>query len=326
MSSGSEPGQELEQLKARLAEAEAQARAAEERARRAEEAAARLSAEVTRNQRFEELIGYAPVVLWESWFQTDPDSQRIGFVSDYILTLSGYTKEEWLSSGNFWTDLIHPEDRERVVAESNANIAAGAGTLEYRWVRKDGKIIWGLTRMIAIRDDEGRPIGVRGVTVDINERKVAEAEREAVREQLLRAQTQAALSTPLIPITDRVMVMPLIGDIDAARAERALGVLLEGLGRAQASVVILDITGVPRVDASVAAALLRAARAAELLGAEVVLTGIRPEVAQTLVEIGADFGRVVTRGNLQGGVAYAMRRAPAEQRAAFDRGAAGRRG
>lgn len=313
MSSEQDARRELEQLRARLAQAEEQARAAEERARRAEEEAARLQSEANRIQRFEELIGYAPVVLWESWFQSDQDHQRIGFVSDYILALSGYTKEEWLARENFWSDLAHPDDRERIIAESYANVAAGMGTLEYRWVRKDGKVIWALTQMSTICDETGKPVGVRGVTLDIDARKRAEREREdaLAREEFLRAQALALaeLSTPLIPITDRVMVMPLIGDIDAARAERAIGVLLDGLGRAQASMVILDITGVPRVDASIAAALLRAARAVGLLGAEVVLTGISPEVARTLVEIGADFGSIVTRGNLQSGVAYAMQRA-----------------
>lgn len=115
MSSEQEARQELTQLRARLAQVEEQARAAEERARRAEEAAAGLRSEANRVQRFEELIGYMPVILWESWFQTSEDHQRVGFVSDYILTLSGYTREEWLSSDSFWTDLIHPDDRERII-------------------------------------------------------------------------------------------------------------------------------------------------------------------------------------------------------------------
>jgi anti-anti-sigma regulatory factor len=72
--------------------------------------------------------------------------------------------------------------------------------------------------------------------------------------------------------------------------------------------VILDITGVPGVDAQVADALVRSARAAKLLGAEVILTGIQPEIARTLVELGVDLGGIVSLGTLQGGVAHALRR------------------
>lgn len=300
-------GGDVQQLRAALAAVEA-------RAERAEAEVARLRVEELRVQRFEDLIGYMPVVVWESWFQQDPSRQRIGYVSDYILPLTGYTREEWHTQ-NLWSELIHPEDRPRVMAEWREHMAAGTGTLEYRWVRRDGQVIWAITRMSVIKDETGKPAGVRGITMDVTEQKLAEAARgEALaREEALRGREAALaeLSTPLIPITDRVMVMPLVGSIDGGRAQRALEVLLEGLSRSQASLVILDITGVPQVDASVAAALVRAARAAELLGAGVVLTGIRPDVARLLVELGADLGRVVTKGNLQSGVAYAMARAGA---------------
>lgn len=303
MPSDHELQKEIDGLKARLL-------AAEERAQRAENEAISLQREITRARHFEELVGYAPVVLWESWFIPHSEEQRLNFVSDYIKTFTGYTKEEWLAGQTFWANLIYPADRERILAECNAIIAAGSGTLEYRWVRKDGSIVWGITQMITIFNEARQPVGIRGVTMDIDMRKQAEAEREKAlaREASLDAQAQALteLSTPVIPISDQVLIMPLIGTMDARRAERAITVLLSSLSHAKASVVILDITGVPQVDAGVADALVRAARAVELLGAEVVLTGISPTVAQMLVEIGTDLGRVVTQGTLQGGVAYAM--------------------
>jgi len=150
-------------------------------------------------------------------------------------------------------------------------------------------------------------IGV--VFENVTERKRAEQmlEQNKLQEEQLQAQAAALaeLSTPLIPISDQVMVMPLIGAIDSRRAQQVIETLLQGISASGASVVILDITGVPVVDTQVANALLQAAQSVRLLGARVVLTGIRPEVAQTLVGLGADLGTITTRSSLQNGIAYA---------------------
>jgi rsbT co-antagonist protein RsbR len=147
---------------------------------------------------------------------------------------------------------------------------------------------------------------------DITERKQAEeARRQALaQEETIRVQqaTLAELSTPLIPLNEAVMVMPLIGAVDSARAQQVLETLLQGIASSGAQVAILDITGVAVVDTQVANALIRAAQAVKLLGAQVVLTGIRPEVAQTLVGLGADLSGIVTRSSLQSGIAYATAR------------------
>jgi rsbT co-antagonist protein RsbR len=103
-----------------------------------------------------------------------------------------------------------------------------------------------------------------------------------------------------------VVVMPLIGALDSARAQQVIETLLEGVAARRARVAILDITGVAVVDSQVANGLLRAAQAVRLLGASVVLTGIKPEVAQTLVNLGADLRGIVTRGSLQSGIAFAL--------------------
>jgi rsbT co-antagonist protein RsbR len=148
-----------------------------------------------------------------------------------------------------------------------------------------------------------------GIVRDISERKRAEAEQQRLQEEIIRAQATALmeLSTPLIPLSNQVMVMPLIGTLDSRRAQQVLDTLLNGIALSQATVAILDITGVPVVDTQVANGLLRAAQAVKLLGAQVVLTGIRPEVAQTLVELGADLSAITTRGSLQSGIAYALK-------------------
>jgi rsbT co-antagonist protein RsbR len=117
------------------------------------------------------------------------------------------------------------------------------------------------------------------------------------------------LSTPLIPISDTVMVMPLIGAISTSRATQITEAALEAVSRQGTQVLIIDITGVAVVDTSVVNHLLQMAKATQLLGAVVVLVGISPEVAQTIVQLGMDLSRIVTRSTLQAGIEYAARKA-----------------
>jgi rsbT co-antagonist protein RsbR len=160
-------------------------------------------------------------------------------------------------------------------------------------------------------NDRGEMIGIGGISSDISPMKQAERDRAALQERVIEGQRAALreLSTPLIPIADDVVVMPLIGTIDSQRAQQLMEVLLGGVSAHRAATVIVDVTGVSVVDTHVAGAIVRASRAVRLLGAEVVLTGIRPEVATTLAGMGAELGGVVTRGTLQSGISYAMGRA-----------------
>jgi anti-anti-sigma regulatory factor len=149
-------------------------------------------------------------------------------------------------------------------------------------------------------EDAGTIIDAMAVGVNMLSEDLAAATRT-------QAAALAELSTPLIPISEAVMVMPLIGSVDARRAQQVLETLLEGIGRTGADVAILDITGVPVVDTMVANGLIQAAQAARLLGATVMLTGIRPEVAQTLVGLGVDLRGIVTHSTLQSGIAAVLR-------------------
>ncbi len=123
------------------------------------------------------------------------------------------------------------------------------------------------------------------------------------------------LSTPLIPLSREVVLMPLIGTLDRDRAAQVLDVLSHGVVARGARVAVLDITGVSHVDTHVAAALVQAAQVVRLLGAEVVLTGIRAGVSQSLVGLGIDLGGVATRRTLQSGIDHArellLRQSPA---------------
>ncbi len=147
-------------------------------------------------------------------------------------------------------------------------------------------------------------VGVYLIAKDVTERQEAET--------LLRASEEryrgmlAELSTPLIPITNDVLVMPLVGGLDERRIEQMQMTLLHSLAARRARWVILDLTGVPLVDTEVAGALIRAAQAARLLGAGVILTGIRAALAQTLTMLNINMDSIVTQGSLQEGITYAL--------------------
>jgi rsbT co-antagonist protein RsbR len=114
------------------------------------------------------------------------------------------------------------------------------------------------------------------------------------------------LSAPIIPLAHDIIVMPLVGSIDQARAEQVMAALLTGVEARRATTAILDVTGIPAMDADAAGALLRAAQAVALIGARAVITGVRPEIARTLVGLGVDLGAVVTRSTVREGVEFAM--------------------
>jgi rsbT co-antagonist protein RsbR len=116
------------------------------------------------------------------------------------------------------------------------------------------------------------------------------------------------LSSPVLPISQGILAMPLIGVIDTQRAALMTQTLLAAIERHRATIVILDVTGVPIIDTQVARVLLQAAEAAKLLGAGTILTGIRPELAQTIVGLGVDLSNVATQANLQIGITYAFQR------------------
>jgi DNA-binding response OmpR family regulator/anti-anti-sigma regulatory factor len=163
---------------------------------------------------------------------------------------------------------------------------------------------------VALQTEELRRTNER-LRLEFGERERAEKARTELQEEVIRAQDArlAELSTPVIPITDQIMVMPLIGTIDASRAQQALDAALNGVQANRANVVIIDVTGVTVIDSAVASTLMSTAAALRLLGAKAVITGIRAELAQTLVALGIDLSAVVTKGTLKSGIDYALRRA-----------------
>ncbi len=265
------------------------------------ERALRISEERTRS-----ITMRMPIAVFES----DAEGHTL-FANDHWAVVAGVPTSEALGEG--WIRALHPDDKSHVLAGWSEIIETGEQKrpIEFRFCLPDGSLRWLSARIVAIRNAEGTVAGFIGTLTDICDRKQAEQllRETMTQKEIIEAQRHrlADMSTPLIPITDRILTMPLVGALDPERAEQILMTLLEGVSRTGAAVAILDITGVAVVDTQVASALLRAAQAVRLLGAEVILSGIRAEVAQTLVGLGAELGSITTTSSLKTAIERAMK-------------------
>jgi PAS domain S-box-containing protein len=146
---------------------------------KAEAEEARLQAELRQQtERVATIVATVPGVVFEAWGQ--PGESKADFVSEYVEPMLGYSVSEWLSTPRFWLSVVHPDDRDRVASEAAFQFHDSKnGEIEFRWVGKDGRIVWVRAHTMTIRDDDGNPLGVRGVVTDITERTRAE---EALRD------------------------------------------------------------------------------------------------------------------------------------------------
>ncbi|MBV9959197.1 MAG: PAS domain S-box protein [Acidobacteria bacterium] len=163
--------------------------------KRAEEERARLSAEIEKQRkRLDNIIASVPGVVWEAWGEPDDAAQHIDFVSDYVQTMLGYSVREWLSTPNFWLSIVHEDDKERAAREAAAKFALGYGTSQFRWLKSDGSVLWVEAHSVTIYNDEGQPVGMRGVTLDISQRKLVEEKQAELLAREHEARTEAELA------------------------------------------------------------------------------------------------------------------------------------
>ncbi|NJP05467.1 MAG: PAS domain S-box protein [Chloroflexaceae bacterium] len=236
------------------------------------------------------------------WFDSEG---RLILVNDMICRHLGYSRDELLTMS---IPDIDPNITREIWAEQwNQFRQTGSFIAEALHRRRDGTV-FPIEVSATYLELQGKELAISFVR-DITDRRQVEAERAALQQQVIDAQRHALreLSTPFIPITDEIVIMPLIGTIDSQRAQQLMEVLLEGVAQYQAELVILDITGVQMVDTQVAQALMQAAQAVRLLGAQVMMTGIQPQLAQTLVHLGVDLSSMQTRSSLQSGIAAALK-------------------
>lgn len=239
------------------------------------------------------------------------------YTSPKLASIVGATPDELKASGLPLT-LADREDRgvlEAFLSELEAEGKRGADTgvqRTFRALRRDGEVIY--IDIFGSKVSYGGEPAVIGVVLDVTDIRRAEEERARLQEEMMRIQeaVMVELSTPLIPISDDVLVMPLIGTVDDKRAQHVMERLLHGVSTTRAKAVIIDVTGMPSVKPETASSLVRCAQAVGLLGAKALLTGVRADVAQTLVTMGVDLSGIVTLSTLKVGIAYATGRAIAK--------------
>lgn len=143
-------------------------------------------------KRVEDIVAHVPGVVWEAWGEPVADTQRIDFVSNYVEKMLGYSVEEWLSTPNFWRTIVHEEDREAAGQEAARSFASGKGGVNrFRWITKDGREVWVESKSVVVCDEMGKPVAMRGVTMDITDTIKAQEERTKLLESEREARSQS---------------------------------------------------------------------------------------------------------------------------------------
>jgi rsbT co-antagonist protein RsbR len=158
-------------------------------------------------------------------------------------------------------------------------------------------------------EEQASELWTAGMLLDQLGLFTTEAHQKA-REELINRQQQdmLELSTPVVKLWDGILALPMIGTLDSARTQVVMETLLQRIVETGSAVAILDITGVPTVDTLVAQHLLKTIAAARLMGADCIISGIRPQIAQTIVHLGVDLGTVITKASLADAFALALQR------------------
>jgi PAS domain S-box-containing protein len=232
------------------------------------------------------------------------------FVSDGLLQLLGITTDEAPKRLSDWAVFVHEDDRAlaRHLFAEHISERKEETYIEARLLRGDGSYLWASCTFQSLWKEDGALVRFAAAITDITERKTTEAD---LRDKLALIERQAAsireLSTPILEVQEGVLCLPVVGVVDSERAAEMMDAALGSVVDLQARYLILDLTGVPVLDTGTADRLLAIARAASLVGARTVITGLRPAVAQTVVTLGVPMGEVKTLRNLKDGLRHCLR-------------------
>jgi PAS domain S-box-containing protein len=235
---------------------------------------------------------------------------HVTYVNPAGCELLGYDCAQQEIIGRQIMDIITVEADGQTASDLSRAVAdTGIWQGEAAIRRKTGSLVDGYVNGFLIQDDTKQPIAQSYIIQDLSEQKRAEAERADLQNQVIAAQREALreLSAPIIPVMESIIVMPLIGGIDTQRAREITRALLAGVTAHRASVVIIDITGVPVVDSGVAGHLHKAIQALRLKGARAIITGLSNAVAETIVDLGIDWSELDTLNDLQTGLMTAIK-------------------
>jgi PAS domain S-box-containing protein len=215
--------------------------------------------------------------------------------------VTGYPADEAIGQhvSLFYTE----DDRQNGIVEKELQTAEKLGRYEYEgWrVRRGGEKFWASIVLSPIHDSTGKVTGFVKVARDLSERRIQEERLRRQRDEILE------LSTPVILVWDKVLVLPLIGTLDSSRAQLMTETLLQRILKDNAEVVILDISGVPTIDTQVAQHLIKTVESANLMGAVSILCGVRPETAQAIIHLGISLTSLRSCSNLRDALQLAIR-------------------
>ncbi|MFT3789285.1 MAG: STAS domain-containing protein [Tepidisphaeraceae bacterium] len=226
----------------------------------------------------------------------------LGLVQDAVKSgrLDGITGTEWQPVRDFLADLSRKRAEQGFTSEQTATFVFSLKPAIY-------------TRLQAkLKDD---PVGVAQATAAASELVDALGLHtvnvfQKSREDVIRRQQEEMLelSTPVVKLWEGVLALPMIGTLDSARTQVVMESLLQRIVETGSEIAIIDITGVPTVDTLVAQHLLKTVTAIRLMGAEAIISGIRPQIAQTIVHLGVDLAGVTTKASLADALAIALKR------------------
>jgi PAS domain S-box-containing protein len=251
--------------------------------------------------RYRALTDAMPQLVWAS----DENGAHF-FYNRRWYEYTGLSEEESLGFG--FTNALHPEDKARTLAAWERAWRAGEGyEIEYRFYSRPlGAYRWFLGRAVPVRDEAGRVAQWVGTCTDIEEQKQMEAQLARLNEE--RERMIEEVSTPVVPVLEGVLVLPIIGSLDTVRMERATTAALSEVTRTGARVCIIDITGARIIDSHAVANLSNLVQAIRLVGAEAVVTGVGVHAAQSLVGLGLDLQGMRTHRTLAEALARLIKR------------------
>ncbi len=239
------------------------------------------------------IVDYAIVLL-------DPNGRVLNW-NRAAERLKGYTSDDIV--GQHFSRFYTEEDIRSGKPQRELDVAAQEGRFEDEgWrVRKDGSRFWANVVVTALRTGDGLLRGYGKLTRDLTERKQAEDKIKRQAQEILEMAT-----VPVVQVWEGIVLVPLIGTLDSMRTQQLMERLLQHVADTSSPVAVIDITGVPTIDTQTAQHLIETVSAVRLLGASVVLTGVRPTIAQTLVHLGVDLSHIATRSSLAAGLRTAM--------------------